>query len=420
MSPLLGPILAQLVTLGVSDRTEVRHVIAQDSYSEVATMPRVGLNFGWRHTTLTLSYGPSITVSPLEAKDPYVYIFHSATLTMSQRWQRTTLSLTQSGSYGEVNLRAQALAGTGFNTGAPPPAAVPGGTTPPPPPGGTGGTMQPPPGSTGTNTLPSVAVDRPITFASSTTAVNLSQRLSARLSLSGGLSYFISGSLSDVPTEAYPTVKGPGAQLSASYRPTLDDTFTTTVFTQFANVSNGNRAWLLTANEVWAHRFSRRTMGTAGSGLSLTRNSQPNGYEFYSLYPNFLVGLNHTTWLGRSVLTVGGGASSAPFIDPFRGLVDPRVSTFVYAGFNKKKFFTSATAATGLQLVAGPGTGALNSVTGTLNVSYRLVDAVSVDSGVRTAWQGFTTQTTATTVPISFAMYAGITVALAVPLRGRH
>jgi len=417
MSPLLGPILAQLVTLGVSDRTEVRHVVASESYSEVATLPRVGLNFGWRYTNLSLSYGPAITVSPLEAKDPYVYVFQSATLTLSQRWQRTTLSLSQSGSYGQVNLRAQALAGTGIATGAPPPT-VPGGTTTPPPMSGTGGTMQPPTGGTGT--LPSLALDRPLTFASSATSLNLNQRLSARLSMSGGVSYFVSGSIDDDPDQLYPTVRGPGALLTASYRPTLDDTFVTSVFTQFANTSNGNRAWLLTANESWAHRLSRRTLATLGTGLSLTRNSQPNGYEFYSLYPNFLVGINHLTRLGHSTLTVGGGASSAPFIDPVRGLVDPRVSTFVYAGFSKDKFWTTATASTGLQLVAGTGSGALNSVTGALNVGYRLVEAVSVDSGVRTAWQGFSDQTTRTTVPISVAVYAGITVGLAVPLRGRH
>jgi hypothetical protein len=98
-------------------------------------------------------------------------------------------------------------------------------------------------------------------------------------------------------------------------------------------------------------------------------------------------------------------------------LVDPRIATYGFAGLSKDKFAASLMAGTGLQLVAGPQSGGLNSVTGAFSVSYVLGEAVSVDSGIRGAWQAFEG---ATTVPISFAAYAGMTVALAVPLHGRQ
>ncbi|HYQ44923.1 MAG TPA: hypothetical protein VER11_23215 [Polyangiaceae bacterium] len=420
MSPLLGPILAQLVTLGVSDRSEARYIAAADSYAEVATYPRVGLDFGWKHTTLTLSYGPSITVSPIESEDPYVLVYHSGVVSMSQRWKRTTFTLTESGSYGRVNLRAQALGDPTVAVPGAPVATPAPGTAPPPVTGGaqpgTGGSAMPP--ATGNNALPSLALNRPLTFVSSTTAFNITENISAIFSLSGGVSYFISGTTDADPTLAYPTVRGPGAQIAGTYRLTHDDGVTTSVFAQFANTSNGNRAWLITANETWAHRFSRYTSGNLGAGLSLTRNSQPNGYEFYSLYPNFVVGITSGSRLGHTVLSYGAGANSSPFIDPFRGLVDPRVSTNAFAGLSKDKFSSSLTAGTGLQLVAGSQSNrGLNTITGAFTVSYRLGDAVSLDSGVRAAWQAFRGTTT---YPISIAAFAGVSIALAVPLHGRY
>jgi hypothetical protein len=65
MSPLFGPILAQIVALGVADRTEGRYIVNGDKHTEAVTTPRVNLNLGWKHSALNLGYGPSVTVTPL-------------------------------------------------------------------------------------------------------------------------------------------------------------------------------------------------------------------------------------------------------------------------------------------------------------------------------------------------------------------
>ena len=410
MSPLLGPILAQLVTLGVSDRTEGRRVIAEDSYSEVATFPRVGLNFGWKHTTLSLGYGPSITITPIGESDTSVLILHTGTLVASHRWARSTLSVGESLSYGRVDFRAQALAAPGS---APITGPTPGGT-PTPVNGGTSG------GSTGSGapsaaTNASRAFDRPLTFASSATTLSLTHAVSAQLTLSGALSYFASGAVGEDRTDVYPSSRGPGALGAATYQANRHDAFATTVSTQFASSTNGNNGWLLLANESWRHQFSKGTASSLGSGLSLTRNSQPDGLIYYSVYPNFLAGISSSSSFGRSQLTVGTGLSSAPAIDPVRALVDPHVSANAYVNWSKDRFSSTVSGIGGLSLASGGNNGALNSASGIFSVSYRLGDAVSTEGGVRAAWQSFAGTTS---LPLSLGVYVGISVALSTQLAG--
>jgi len=420
MSPLLGPILAQLVTLGVSDRTEVRHIIADVKYSEVATLPRVGLDFGWKHTRLSLGYGPSITVTPLQAQDPNVLIFHAATLAVSQRWQRTTLTLSESGGYGRINFRSQALADPRSGPVVSTPAATPGGTPGSPAVPTNGGIpgMQPTTGGTSGTTggNPLTGYNRPVTFVSSVTALTLNQSLSPVLTFTSGISYLVTGAVTPEERLYYPSVRGPGAQAGITYRASRDDGITTSASTQLATSSNGNRAWLLTATESWTHRLGRTTSTSLGSGLSLTRNSQPDGTIYYVVFPNFLASITNATKLGRSMLAFGGGVSSAPFIDPSRALVDPRLSANAFVGLSRDRFSATLTGYSGLSVATAGNQGALNGVTGSFNASYRLAAFVSVDSGVRTAWQSFQGNTS---VPLSFAFYAGLTFGLAVPLNGK-
>src|SRR6187455_2500683 len=109
MSPLFGPILAQAITLGIGDRTEVRYIASDDKYFEAATTPQVGLSVDWKHTTLSLGYNPSFTVKPLDSEPRNLLIFHNGSLSGSYRWQHSTLTLSETIGYGELNFVSQAL-----------------------------------------------------------------------------------------------------------------------------------------------------------------------------------------------------------------------------------------------------------------------------------------------------------------------
>ena len=115
MLSLLAPILAQLVTLSVGDRTEARYIAGDDTHFEGATRPLAGLAFGWKRAALTLVYAPSITVTPLERTPRDVLFFQTAALVGSYHWRRTTLSVTEAVGYGQLSFRVQAFADPGAN-----------------------------------------------------------------------------------------------------------------------------------------------------------------------------------------------------------------------------------------------------------------------------------------------------------------
>lgn len=427
MSPLFGPILAQIVTLGVADRSEVRYVIAEDSRAEAATSPRVALGFGWRHnalseSSLTLGYAPTITVTPLEAKRPDVLVFQLASVGIahSERWARTTFTVSESAGYIRTNPQIQALGappanfdGTGGVAGPTPGGPTPGGTTPGgPTPGGMTGTGTPTTGL-GPAGNPARATDQTVDLFTTLTLIGIRQSISPTLIAGGDLGYFATGSVNAAQRNDYPIVKGPRAQVYGAYRVTRYDTLTTTVNTQFAAISNGNHAVLTVATETWLHRFDARTTGNLATGVSISRNSQPDGLIYWSVYPTFNAGIAHLSLLGRSTLTFGFNAGSTPVLDPIRASVDPRVTLGAFIGLIKDRFSTSLIAGTAVSLGTPNDRGTLNSITGSYIASYRLGAAVSVDTGVRAAWQTFEGFTT---VPAGFAAFAGLTFGTQVAL----
>ncbi|HWZ89372.1 MAG TPA: hypothetical protein VNW92_10995, partial [Polyangiaceae bacterium] len=168
-------------------------------------------------------------------------------------------------------------------------------------------------------------------------------------------------------------------------------------------------------NEAWSHRLDPRTTTRLGSGLSLTRNSQPDGLIYYSVYPNFSAGITHSSLLGRSTLTLGSTLASAPYIDPVRALVDPSLTAAAFVGLGRDRFLSTLTAGSAVAVVTHGNNGALNTVNGAFTVSYRLGAGFFVDSGLRAAWQTFGGLTT---IPPSVAAFAGITMGAQVPLNG--
>ena len=408
MSPLFGPILAQIVTLGVADRTEARYVVSDDKYTEAVTAPRVGLNAGWHHGTLTLGYGPAVTVTPLGSDSRQVLVLHSAALAASYRSGRTLVTLSETATYGRVNLRAQALGDPGVTsvpstpTGTPPGGMTPaGGTATPPSPGG--GTTTPVTTPNPANQIR--ASNQAIPIASSATDLSVANNVSQILTLGAGIGYSISGSVGADASRDYPVVRGPRAQVSATYHPTRHDDVTTTISTQLASSRVGS-SWILQGNETWAHTLDRHAATTLGAGLSITRTSLPNGLVTYAIYPNFSSGIGYTAPLARGVFGAGVSASAAPAIDPVRAAVDPRLRLGASLGWTKDRFTSSLAGGSALSLTSQDKAGALNSVSGAFGVSYRLVDALSVDSGVRGFWQSFEGRTTVTP---TYAAFVGVT-----------
>ena len=111
MSPLLAPLFAQVVTLGIADRTEARYIKYDDQTFEGSTSPHVELGIGSRRADFSVGYGPTLTLVPLEEKPRDLLVFHDLGASAGYRWKRTRLSLSSSLGIGEVNFRLAALQG---------------------------------------------------------------------------------------------------------------------------------------------------------------------------------------------------------------------------------------------------------------------------------------------------------------------
>jgi hypothetical protein len=420
MSPLFGPILAQLVTLAVSDRTEARYIRSDTAYAEAGTYPRVALNCGWQHAALTLGYGPSLNVTPLESKHRELQISQNVAATAAYRsgFRHTIWAFSESVAYSQVNFRQQALAGP---AGTPPvvdPGTAMAGTMTPAPTGGMSGAVpgaQPAPGTAVPVGTQIHATDQSITTLISTTVLALNNTVSSVLLVGGSVGYLVNRTVSGALT--LPVSQGPTAEAHAAYRASHADSLTTSVTSQYAWTTPGNNAWFAYLNEAWAHALNLRTTTRLGAGASITRNSQSDGLVFWSIYPTFNASINQVVPAGRSTFAFGLAASSAPFIDPIRASVDPRFSVSGTAGWGWGRFSSGLSAGSAVSLAQQNDNGAFNSVYATFNTSYRLGAAVTADAGVRGFWQSVAGQTT---VPASLAGYVGFTFGSLAPLtRGR-
>lgn len=417
MLPLLAPILAQLVTLNVGDRTEGRYIAPVDKHYEADTRPLVGLTFGLRHASLTLNYMPYVVAPELDTNPRYTLTFHTLALTGVYQVRRTVVTVNETASYGERDLTADVLgAGRGLT--------APTGTAPTLPTSGnasgaaggsTGGSMTPTGVGTGVQAPSQLHVlPQAIRFEAFTTSVGVTHRPSPAIALATVAGYSLAGGADAAARVDYPLIVGPFFSVSASDRLTHADQVATTVSAQYAGAP-GSRTWLTLAGEKYEHAFGPRTAGRVGAGISITRNSQSDGLIGYSVYPTFDLAIGHSLDLAEGILTIGLTAFSSPALDPVRALVDPRLGGGANANWSRERFSLNASATTALSLLSQDSGGAFSSAYGVLAAAYRLGAGFSIECGLRSAWQSFEGQTV---LPLTYAAFAAVAYGAQVPLNG--
>jgi hypothetical protein len=417
MSPLLAPVLAQLVTLGLSDRTEARYVVSEeDKRLEGSTSPVVGVNVAWRRVGVTAGYTPYITVSPLDSEPREVDVFHGAFAGVDYRYQlrRTTLSFSEAVSYGQHDYRAELLGGRAQQ---PPPPADPGGAASPPvSPGATPGADPGTAVGTGeegpAGSAPTRAARRTVRIGSSTSTIALTHGLTRRTSLAATTAYVITGGLDESSRDDYPVVQGPLATVGVNHRLTRHDDVSGSLTTQYAFVEGGVESWVTNAAAGYRHAFGPRTSARAEAGGSVTWTSQIDGTGILSIYPTFGAGVDHTRRAGRGRLTLSASASGAPVLDMSNGTVDPRLGVSGAFGWAREPITVTVTIASAVSLSSDEAD-ALNSISSGAIVTYDIGAGFSADAGVRGAWQSFGGQEI---LPPTWAAFVGISWSAALPL----
>ncbi|HYP74522.1 MAG TPA: hypothetical protein VER12_01120 [Polyangiaceae bacterium] len=419
----LGPVLAQLATLSLGDRSEVRYIAPEDKHYEATTRPFVALGLRTRQLTLAAGYSPSITVIPLEDNATReVLLFHTLYLAVTRTWGRTWLTVSENAGLGEQNFRTVGLTDTRFPqtpTGAPPTSAPP--TTTPPagmPPTNTPPTGTPPTGQPTQGTNPVRAYgNEPIAYVNSTTTIGLTHQATAAISYYEEVSYLVSGSTRDEDRALYPLIKGPRFLTTLRYRTSRVDEFVATAMAQYAASSLGTSVWIGTGTGTWVHKLSPTTATQLGAGLGFSRTPLYLGFVMYSIYPVLNASITDTSRLGRGKLGTSVGVSSAPVVDITTGAADPRLGFYSLINWKRDRFTALLTADSSVSIAQSTSDsgalaatrGSLTAASGSAGVSYGLTKTFSVDTGIRVTYQSYRDRVT---IPLNYAAFVGFSFGL--------
>ena len=434
MVALLGPILAQLVSLSIADRTEAREIAGLSTvpYTEYATRPLVAIDSDWRHTRLTLSYSPALTLTTLGEENWMLLVYQTAALTGSYQLRRTLFSVNESVGYGEQSFQQLTLAGGG-PTVAQAPGPVGAGGGPAPTAVGTVLNGVPTTGANGTATQAQLrALNTPIHVVSLSTTANVTYTESRNLSYGGELGYTVGGATREAERASYPFMGGPRGSVFARYGWGHMDSVTSTVNLQYSHATEhlgardaatmmlvtvpAQSIWFGTWNETWTHGFNRNTTVQLGGGLSASRSPVANDGSVvaWTIFPTFNAGVTEKAIVARGTLGLGLLVSSAPTLNLTTLTVDPQLTATAKAAWTRDRFFTGIAGGTAFSISNVQGSSDFQSATGAASVGYILGRAVSVDAGVRGAWQSFGG---VTSFPFTYAAFVGLNFGARVPLR---
>ncbi len=415
MSALLAPLFAQLVTLGVADRTEVRYLEPSSYRYEGSTRPSARLQLAWPRLEVSFGYGASLSLLPLDSPDRELLVYHTAFVGMSYRIKRTTIAVTSSGSYGEVNFRALALGSAQPGRPQTNPTDDPTGQPKPDPnkPADPAGM----PTTNNTQLQPRV-VDGIVRYGVWSNALTVTQEVTRQFRIAGVTSYTMAGAIDSDARDDYPVTRGTSVGLTGTYvwAWSKRDTFVTLVGLQQAWSSNGNRVASLFGGESWVHRFDKNTTSTLGAGLSATR--VPFGeFSAYSVYPTFNAALIHTTKVARGALSLTLSAYSAPALDPLRATLDPRLGSSGSVTWSRDRFSSRVGGGAAISIADSDNdNGAFNNFFASAGIGYRIATWAQADAGAAMAQQAYQGQTT---IPLTYVAFAGLTIAVAAPIAGR-
>jgi hypothetical protein len=426
MFSLVGPILAQLTTVGVAARTEARVVVAEapanptvtasrsyGAHYEAGVYPTIGATLTEKRLQLRAAYSPAFTVTPLESSSRELLVLHMITAGGSYGWRRTSLTIGNTVSFGEQNFRVLATSSTPGASPTPPAGSA----TPPTTGSGSAGTGAPATGGStvpGAPTTPGVGgpanaippVNRSLRFLNYSANLGVGHNLSQSITLGASAGYGYAGPRDAEWHVIYPTVQGPSLAFTARDQLSFADAINAGLSLQYAFSSSGSRTWNSNGTAGWTHRFNTQTSSSLSGGAGIARNSLPNGTISYTIYPTFSAGLVHEKRLKPGFLTLGVSTTAAPALDFNSLVIDPRLSFAASAAYTRDSFFANASIGTAYS-ISDQTRGSFSGFGGGAGLGYRFSTYVAVDGGVRVAYQAYQG---ATSLPFTYAGYVGVSV----------
>jgi hypothetical protein len=405
MFSVLVPVLAQVVVLGASDRTEARLESERGERMLVgATTPAAQLSIEGDFMRFAVGYGPTFTLRPLDSEPRELIVEHAAggeaSLFFTHRRRRTVFRFTEQAIVQLRNPRADLLAAQPTTPGLAPTPDT--GTDPP-----DDGSAAPPPGPTAPALPPDqrLAPDQLIFLGTLTTTFGVLREVSARTTVDTSVAHHVSMGLDRSSRREYPLVLGESAAVGVNHSLTRRDDLSATVTLSHAVPQNDDTwAWVGVGTGEWDHRLSRRTGTTLSAGLSTSYTRDRTGLEAISVYPTFGAGIQHTRMFARGPLGLSLTVSSTPVLDYTRATVDPQLGVTGAVAWARDR--TTVYASVGSAISLEDDEQSFNSITANAGVSYEIGAGFSADTGLRAAWQTYGEETR---VPPSWAVFIGLT-----------
>jgi len=403
MSPLFAPVLAQLVTLGLGDRTEAR-LEFQDGNQTTAgsTGPSAILSVQGRRAKFSIGYQPTFTLRPLDSTPRELSVAHDGTADFgySYPYRHTTITFSERLTVSQRNYRIDALAPPA--TALPPPEDP----TPGPDPGDPGAEPEPEPGPDAPDAeseAPERAYDGVVRFGTLTTTLGMNHDASARTRYDASVSHHASMGLDRVSRREYPLAFGESGQAGVSFQHSRRDRLSAQLNVAHATGAGDSFAWNAEARGAWDHMLTRRTTTKLGAGINTSYTLSDEGLGQISIFPTFDAEIQHSRTFARGVLGLSLAVNTRPRLDYLRATVDPQMGASTAAVWARDRTTVSLAASSGISLRDDEDS--FNAANGTFQVFYALDAGFTADAGARAAWQ---TLGGDTLIPPAWALFVAL------------
>jgi hypothetical protein len=384
MSVFQAVLLAQAMTLTVSDRVELR-ARGNDGEEQVdaETRPAVVLGGSRDDVSWSLAYTPVLTALAVGQPASEITLYHTLTASTTMRSRRSTFTVAQSLDYGTRDFSLVRPVGDG---GSESPEPTEGPDIPEP--------IDAPQNQT-------QIVDQTLRFGATTTSFTLAHTLSRRLFEVTAVGYTASGGLDENARELYPLLRSPWLTQSLGYRASRADTLTTTADARMVWTGSDRRVDLLLVDERWSRRYGKYFATDLSGGAVLTRQETAGEDTEFGAYPNATAAAHYG---GQSIDATVSAALTA-VADRMSGAVDQRTLWTARVGWPVGDLAFNVGAAGGRSLDM-ESEGALSTFSTSAGVAYRANRFVAADVGATHTLNSYVGQDTT----VLWTAYAGLTL----------
>lgn len=396
MSLLLLPVLAQALSLTVSDVSEMRaRTDLTGTYMDLTTAGRFALDLKLRRVNWTLYYAPSVTQLGVESSESAVLVLHSEGLAARLHLTpRTTLTWSEYASYGSQNFRVLAVSapqsGVGNSAGLPssPGAGQPGSSS-----DGSGQSIAIP-GQSGSTVL-TVPGNRTIRYGSLTSGIGIERQLGRNWAMGALASYALSGEVDSYSPVTIPHARTYQGDVWTSHALSLRDQLRLTASSRYVLIEPGAETFMAMSNIAWNHNFTARAAMSLFAAGFYVNSTDLTADHTRELLPGFggVLTLDEATRPSGSRIAATIATSNMPVIDYQYGGINDMLSTILRVTWTRRKLSFQILGGASRSIGSSGKVAVLSLYNLSEEIKYQLDRprhwALSV--GTRQAWQSFST-----------------------------